>query len=206
MAPRTSLKSLASRRRRADGDEDDESVEAMDDSQSDVSVASDLDNTLDADADASDLSEAESTDPPSNDAVPDKPEHGHGKKTKHIKKDSVSSAVNGGERMSKDAPVSSVEAPTSTEVATAPAGAPIVSSQPQPKRSETAADRRKREHDDYKKKRDTDPTFIPNRGNFFMHDARTPDQRGFSSYGRGRGRGRGGPVAPPSRCVVPTKP
>jgi len=68
-----------------------------------------------------------------------------------------------------------------------------------PRRGENNGDKRGHEQEDYKKKRDADPTFIPNRGNFFMHDARIPEQRGFGPQGRGRGRGRGaigGPYSP----------
>ena len=62
-------------------------------------------------------------------------------------------------------------------------------------------ERRKREHEEYKKKRDADPAFVPNRGAFFMHDHRHsgPAANGFRPFGRGRGRGRpgiGGPFAP----------
>ncbi|KAI9889780.1 MAG: hypothetical protein M1814_004982 [Vezdaea aestivalis] len=61
-------------------------------------------------------------------------------------------------------------------------------------------DRRRREHEDYKKKRDEDPAFVPNRGAFFMHDHRHagPAANGFRPFGRGRG-GRpqvGGPFSP----------
>nr|OQO25735.1 hypothetical protein B0A51_10199 [Rachicladosporium sp. CCFEE 5018] len=60
-------------------------------------------------------------------------------------------------------------------------------------------DRQRREHEEYRRKRDADPAFIPNRGNFFMHDTRgspttrgpAPERGGFT--GRGRGRGFGGP-------------
>ena len=54
-------------------------------------------------------------------------------------------------------------------------------------------ERRRREHEEYKKKRDADPAFVPNRGVFFMHDHRSaaPGQNGFRPFGRGRGRGRG---------------
>lgn len=66
--------------------------------------------------------------------------------------------------------------------------------------AETPIDRRRREHDDYKQKRDADPAFVPNRGAFFMHDHRHagPAANGFRPFGRGRGRGRGirGPFAP----------
>ena len=70
-------------------------------------------------------------------------------------------------------------------------------------RSETLADRRRREHEEYKKKRDADPAFVPNRGGFFMHDHRSaaPGQNGFRPFGRGRGRGRGGLGGP----TVPTR-
>jgi hypothetical protein len=66
---------------------------------------------------------------------------------------------------------------------------------------ESPIERRRREHDEYKKKRDADPAFVPNRGAFFMHDHRHagPAANGFRPFGRGRGRGRGGiggPFAP----------
>lgn len=66
---------------------------------------------------------------------------------------------------------------------------------------ETPIERRRREHEDYKKKRDADPAFVPNRGAFFMHDHRHagPAANGFRPFGRGRARGRGGiggPYAP----------
>lgn len=62
-------------------------------------------------------------------------------------------------------------------------------------------ERRRREHEEYKKKRDADPAFVPNRGAFFMHDHRHagPAANGFRPFGRGRGRGKagiGGPYAP----------
>jgi hypothetical protein len=63
-------------------------------------------------------------------------------------------------------------------------------------------ERRRREHEEYRKKRDADPAFVPNRGAFFMHDHRHagPAANGFRPFGRGRGRGGrpgiGGPYAP----------
>lgn len=58
---------------------------------------------------------------------------------------------------------------------------------------ETPAQRIRREHEDYKKKRDTDPSFVPTKGKFFMHENRHAihSANGFRPY-RGRGRGRGG--------------
>ncbi|EFX04195.1 upf0052 domain containing protein [Grosmannia clavigera kw1407] len=73
---------------------------------------------------------------------------------------------------------------------------PIVSSSSaQAQRRETPYERQRREHDLYKQKRDEDPSFVPNRGAFFMHDHRGagPAANGFRPFGRGgRGRGRGG--------------
>jgi hypothetical protein len=64
---------------------------------------------------------------------------------------------------------------------------------------EAPFERRRREHEEYRKKREEDPAFVPNRGAFFMHDHRHagPAANGFRPFGRGgamrggRGRGRG---------------
>jgi hypothetical protein len=68
-------------------------------------------------------------------------------------------------------------------------------------------ERRRREHEEYRKKRDADPAFVPNRGAFFMHDHRHsgPAANGFRPFGRGRGRGRpgmGGPFAPAKYVTI----
>jgi len=219
MAPGRSLKALASRRRRTEGDEeDDETLTVADDSQSDGSDASDLDQHVDADH--SDMSDTDTTEPIITDSTSVLPNGNDdqarppSKRTRKSKKGKdhpssqskppafVPSAdtevmLNGFNAGDATQPVVDFEDTlaqeeskpndTSTESSQATTG----------RRPDTVADRRKKEHDEYKKKRDTDPTFIPNRGNFFMHDPRTPDQRGFSSYGRGRGRGRGGFVGGP---------
>lgn len=59
--------------------------------------------------------------------------------------------------------------------------------------SSNVAERRRQEHEQYRKRRDADPAFVPNRGGFFMHDHRSiaPGQNGFRPFGRGRGRGHG---------------
>ncbi|CCU78302.1 hypothetical protein BGHDH14_bgh02913 [Blumeria hordei DH14] len=59
---------------------------------------------------------------------------------------------------------------------------------------EALHERRRREHEEYKKRRDEDPAFVPNRGAFFMHDHRHsgPAANGFRPFGRGRGRSRPG--------------
>lgn len=80
---------------------------------------------------------------------------------------------------------------------------PIVDSNAQMDRpQELPHERRRREHEEYRKKRDADPAFVPNRGAFFMHDHRHsgPAANGFRPFARGRGRGGrhgiGGPFAP----------
>ncbi len=54
---------------------------------------------------------------------------------------------------------------------------------------------KRREHEEYRRKRDEDPTFVPNRGAFFLHDHRHagPAANGFRPFPRGArgGRGRG---------------
>ena len=59
--------------------------------------------------------------------------------------------------------------------------------------AEAAYEHSRREHEEYRRRRDADPAFVPNRGAFFMHDYRTaaPSGNGFRPFGRGRG-GRGG--------------
>lgn len=90
------------------------------------------------------------------------------------------------------------------EVAPAPAKSPsapmVVSSASATQPSGLQDGRRRQEHDDYRKKRDQDPAFVPNRGAFFMHDHRHagPAANGFRPFGRGRGRGgRGGGIGGP---------
>ena len=58
-------------------------------------------------------------------------------------------------------------------------------------RQETMAERSRREHQEYLKKRDENPAFVPNRGGFFLHDNRQaqPGMNGVRPFARGRGRG-----------------
>ncbi len=93
--------------------------------------------------------------------------------------------------------------PTSAPVVKQPQPPVVSSSSAQPQRRETAYERQRREHDLYKQRRDEDPSFVPNRGAFFMHDHRGagPAANGFRPFGRpgrgGRGRGGfGGPFSP----------
>ncbi|KAI5851854.1 CASC3/Barentsz eIF4AIII binding-domain-containing protein, partial [Tricharina praecox] len=62
----------------------------------------------------------------------------------------------------------------------------------EPKKHLTPYERRQREHEEYKKRRAEDPSFVPNRGRFFMHDSRdNAGGNGFRPFGPG-GKGRGG--------------
>ena len=77
-------------------------------------------------------------------------------------------------------------------------------------KTESAAERQRSEHEEYQRKRDSNPAFVPNRGTFFMHDTRSrtngqdmPMARG-GWQGRGRGRGApavGGPFSPANQLA-----
>ncbi|KAF3909889.1 hypothetical protein ABW21_db0208108 [Orbilia brochopaga] len=58
--------------------------------------------------------------------------------------------------------------------------------------NETPFERKRREAEEYRKKRESDPSFVPNRGTFFMHDQRSTSGGGSGFRGFGRGRGRNG--------------
>ncbi|KAK0626902.1 CASC3/Barentsz eIF4AIII binding-domain-containing protein [Immersiella caudata] len=83
----------------------------------------------------------------------------------------------------------------------------VVSSSPVSRGQERVPlqEQKRREHEEYRRKRAEDPTFVPNRGAFFLHDHRAagPAANGFRPFPRGaRGRGRGGfggPFAPVSQ-------
>ena len=91
---------------------------------------------------------------------------------------------------------SSLNEDPTPSVATEPT---IVSSASAGQGPNLGTNRRQQEHEDYKRRRDEDPAFVPNRGAFFMHDHRHagPAANGFRPFGRGRGRGgRVGPFQP----------
>ncbi|TGZ78842.1 hypothetical protein EX30DRAFT_383336 [Ascodesmis nigricans] len=69
---------------------------------------------------------------------------------------------------------------------------------------ETPFERRRREHEEYKKRRAEDPAFVPNRGRFFMHDHREGSgSNGFRPFGPGgRGRGFAREPQPPSELAA----
>ena len=61
---------------------------------------------------------------------------------------------------------------------------------------ETLLDRKRRDHEEYERRKAADPTFTPNRGAFFMHDHRQPGPgaNGYRPFGArgGNVRARGG--------------
>lgn len=204
MAPARKRTNNIARPRRLDDEDESKSVitELADDSQSDVSVPSDVDE--DADADNSDLSDADSGVAPT-EGKPKRRTNGtrNGKAAPAVitrqpsppiaRSDAAFTALKDTEVMMNGLSITdaandaeAVDFETGEPTETAPAVGPPSG------RPETLGDRRRREHEEYKKKRDSDPAFIPNRGAFFMHDSRSaPGQNGFRPIG-GRGRGRGG--------------
>ncbi|KAL8951660.1 MAG: hypothetical protein Q9222_002388 [Ikaeria aurantiellina] len=212
-APRR--KRLAASRRRVDeeGEDEDGSIAAgvEDDSMSEASAISDADEDADAEgSDVSDVDMPQTSDPPANFALNGKPEGPPDKSQPMptpVKTSSFAATTDDTAAMRNGLQVNQAgddveeidfddlvkvsqaqgsEATSTQNPATAPAAGNLV-------------DRRKQEHEDYRKRRDADPAFVPNRGGFFMHDHRSigPGQNGFRPFGRGRGRGRGGFAGPP---------
>jgi hypothetical protein len=201
------------RRKRDEDGEDNESVaHRHDDSQSDNSLPSDEDG----DADDSDLSDTERPDSLSPEDQTTKATNG-AVKVQDTQADAVAAAspavggTDGSFAISQDTEAmmnglkisdgGPQEEAVEFEKVTGPV---VVTSDPPPagahgglRRQENFADRKRREHEEYKKKRDADPAFIPTRGSFFMHDHRH-GQDGVRLLGRGRGRGTvvGGPFSP----------
>lgn len=219
VAPRR--KNLITSRRGVDdeGEEEDGSMVAgvEDDSLSEGSIISDADD--DADAEGSDASDRESIERRSVKAKTLANGHAAGTRTSPQKPiatsqkasfsatmDDTAAMMNGlkfsgdvdeGEEM--DFNDMGKQAPESPAVALEQVRVESVS-------LDTLGEKRRREHEEYRKKRDADPAFVPNRGGFFMHDHRSsaPGQNGFRPFGRGRGRGKVGPGAsfPPVGYVL----
>ncbi|KAL8969882.1 MAG: hypothetical protein Q9183_001782 [Haloplaca sp. 2 TL-2023] len=210
---------LTASRRRIDDEGEDEGGPvpggADDDSMSEVSGISDGDE--DADAEGSEGSDDEAprvavsttntvsngqTKPVSSDRQP-APIAAPVKSSFAVMTDDTAAMMNG---LSVAENVSEVEevhfddmGKTSQHQVAGPAPAALITEAPP---VSNLADRRKQEHEEYRKRRDADPAFVPNRGGFFMHDHRSAaaGQNGFRPFGRGRGRGRagfGGPQASP---------
>lgn len=220
-APRRKTK-IGHRRRVEDEGEDDggpEALELDDDSMTEGSIASEDHDT----ADDSDTSNIDEVSPTSLGQV--KSANGAAKPSRHqlARHESApadTKAVSDAEMMLhgldiKDdtVPVQDIdldEAVNNTAPPKSPS-APIAASSAS-RAPEPVDSRRRQEHDDYKKRRDEDPAFVPNRGSFFMHDHRHagPAANGFRPFGRGRGRGGrggiGGPFSPMKYVLHPTPP
>ena len=207
VAPRR--KNLITSKRRVDdeGEEEDGSVMAgiEDDSLSEGSILSDADD--DADAEGSDASDRESIERRSVKAKtlanghaaetrtsPQKPTASSEKVSFSATMNDTAAMMNGlkfsgdvdeGEEMDFDDMGKQAHDPP----ADSPEQAKMESTS-----LDTLGEKRRREHEEYRKKRDADPAFVPNRGGFFMHDHRSsaPGQNGFRPFGRGRGRGKVG--------------
>ena len=203
-APRQ--KNLIKSRRRVedDGEEEEGSMAAgvEEDSFSEGSAISDADD--DADAEGSDGSD---TSPPWTDSKAEAAANGHRERLSNAapqsrsapSKSPLPATMNDTEAMMNGLKVSGeVEEGTNFEdLGKQPEGEPQLGvaheGHAEALTSDSVGERRRREHEEYKKKRDADPAFVPNRGVFFMHDHRSaaPGQNGFRPFGRGRGRGRG---------------
>ena len=203
-------KGLMKRRRRIADDEGEEegSVAAVveDDSLSDASAISDADD--DADGEGSDGSESLSAANKRSDVGV--VTNGHRKEPRQPPQQVPATSKNGlltgtsrdtetmmnGLKIEADAEGNSVNFEDMAHVSADPESH-------QPKAADgqvsvTGTDKGRRDHEEYKKRRDEDPAFVPNRGVFFMHDHRSsaPGQNGFRPFGRGRGRGRGNGIFP----------
>lgn len=223
MAAGIRRRKLIGHRRRVEDEGEDEGgpdqLDVDDDSVSEGSLASDDIDAAD-DSDTSNLEDASPTAPSVKKKIAGRTASSNGNRRattkptpnstvqKHPKSNNgaVSDTefmMNGLSISDKDAPVQELEfkdAPKSP----AKAAAPIVVSSNSvlgPTRDGPLGDRRRIEHEEYRRKRDKDPSFVPNRGAFFMHDHRHagPAANGFRPFARatrGRGRGIGGPFAP----------
>ncbi|KAL9131359.1 MAG: hypothetical protein Q9217_000686 [Psora testacea] len=211
-APRGGKRLIKSRRRVQDeGEEEDDNlvVAAEDDSLSEGSIVSDADD--DADGEGSDDSETEP--PQEKDLAAESQANGRRGDTHHPSEQPPmkppaptlsgatgdTEAMMNGLRISEEAEAEEVHFDDLKNEA----GAQISAEHPISQSYSTINDKRRREHDEYKKRRDEDPAFVPNRGGFFMHDHRSaaPGLNGFKPPTRGRGRGRigiGGPFPPSS--------
>lgn len=217
---RSSRRTLGHRRRVEDEGDDEGGPETLDnlddDSMTEGSVISDEDGHAD-DSDTSNVDEASPTSPVVKKAS------GRGASKARNRRDAPAAAaavaaavpepegpvpedeVAETENKLNGLAISDSPATVQGDVSTPPtvrAGGPVIVSS-----SEAPFERRRREHEEYRKKRAEDPAFVPNRGAFFMHDHRHagPAANGFRPFGRGalrggRGRGRsggmGGPFAP----------
>lgn len=214
MAAGRSLKSLLSRRRREDDGEDEEGPVLAEDSQSERSSLSEAE---DDDADASSLGARSVPEAGDGDVNPSQVKLESGttgprarkprKKGKRGERKEKGTGDSAGLKSTTDteAMMNGLQIDESAQTVDfgsmdldkgLPAAAiPPAQSAVNIPIADTVVTRQRREHEDYRKRRDADPAFIPNRGNFFMHDTRRapygqPPQSVRGAWaGRGRGRG-----------------
>ncbi|OAA45688.1 extensin [Metarhizium rileyi] len=211
------------RRVEDEGDEDGrpDALDLDDDSLTEGSLTDNDD--AGQDSDTSNIDEASPTSPPH----ASKPSNGAAAKTARVRINAAA-AANGNTKQVSDTDlmlhglsIAEQAVPAQEiqfdEVVVSPSkspSAPVVVSSASAMRQQpdTHVERRRQEHEDYKRRRDQDPAFVPNRGSFFMHDHRHagPAANGFRPFGRGRGRGGrygvGGPFAPFSHMQQPSDP
>ncbi|KAI1808160.1 CASC3/Barentsz eIF4AIII binding-domain-containing protein [Daldinia bambusicola] len=219
-------KMIGHRRRVEDEGEDEGGLDQLDiddDSLTDGSMASEDPDPAD-DSDTSNVDEASPT-TPSAPKLTSQATNGNGNvKRTHTKssgglptkgaKKTDTNAVSDTEFMMNNLSISDEAAPVqvlnfedSVEPSSKSSAPIVVSSNSAVANPDSSQDRttdpRRKEHEEYKRRRDETPWFVPNRGAFFMHDHRHagPAANGFRPFGRGpRGRGRpggiGGPFAP----------
>jgi hypothetical protein len=230
MATGRTLRSLVSRRRRVEDEgEDEEGPVVVEDSQSEGSVLSEAEE--EEDADASSLGgplEAEAgAAAPSQEAgsvatnvTPVKKARKSGKKAQ--KKEDVTTAgassqpqpgfkaMADTDAMMNGMKIADPERAQEHVVDFESMGANGSGPAPRPNgHPMSSVERQRREHEEYRKKRDSNPAFIPNRGNFFMHDTRgqangplPPDRNAWQARGRGRGAPNvGGPFSPANQVA-----
>lgn len=235
MAAGRSLKSLVGRRRRIDEEgEDDEGPVMVNDSQSEGSVLTEMDERSDEEDDAGSIGDGQAVQG-ANGSTEDGKADGSTNGTKAAKK-SRKPRNKSGKKQSAEKSNDTVEqgamfqATADTEammkgmkLENSGEGAIQFGAMDEPVhipssrlqagaarngRAERPVERQRREHQEYRQKRSADPAFIPNRGNFFMHDTRgSPNgqgpapNRGAPARGRVRGAMAGGMPAAPARAT-----
>ena len=216
MAPPRRRELVKSRRRVADDEEEEAGSETapLDDDSLSEATLSDLDDE-DADADGSEISEQDEAearhDPPKQEA-PAVAAHAHTANGTTTKRPAVVSSqpsfapasargdthamMNGLDMPARSDDADEIEFDDLNGNGVVPKAPPAKANAGKPSgphRPEPQPDRKRQTQDEYRQKRDADPTFVPNRGGFFMHDHRHPGRgaNGFRPSGKGRGRGRG---------------
>jgi hypothetical protein len=210
--PSQPRKGLLHQRRRPRHDADDEASvvnDAYDDSASEPSLPSDADD--DADADYSDLSEGDVAETSGSERHRDRPKTITKHRSAVLKSSSQPAPVRkaksqGAFRTVQDTDVmlngltisDDAEKTEPIEFEASESTAEQQEKGPAKARPELSSDRKVRDNEEYKRKLESDPAFIPTRGAFFMHDHRTDGtgHNGFRAMRGGRGRGRNGPTGP----------